>query len=824
MDSKERGIQHPPLRTPHSDEVHFALGRIALLEGEYEKALSHFTLVGDGFKPATSKTIDPFLMGYCSENLSNLEEAIGFYGLSLESLVDDHARFRIGNILAKMGWVNAAIAVYSSFTDRCPESVHFLSALKKIPRLLEKEERWEEAITKRSEILTKIQKGKFSSLSIKESRLRSTKIEMKMGIARNYEKLEKKKEAQNIYWEVIRNYPSYSYALRALSALSRINKEKKFSSKERYYVGRVEFLHGRYSKAIENFRAYLKKHSKGAKSRRAERLLADAHYNTKRFEEAKKIYQRIYSRMKRTRSPSPDREQGTPVQILFRIARCEERQGRENEAYKRFLELVNDYPGSYLSDDALYRSGMIFEREGNDEESLPIYERLVMEISQGDYVDDGWYRLGLASLRLGDIDLAHFAFYGFLRSPSGKGSSHRPGSLYWLGKIYEEKGDSSRMRETYQLLIQQYPNHYYTFLSRGETVKWLHDVSPMGQMPEDNNRTSVDTSFLTNYQLPITDVSVESWIASWSDTLYNLSPEEEIRFERGKRFLKMGLIREGRLELSRIQESNPLFLYRLAKIYKNAGIDYNPLVLVEQIRQQYKARNEKFGRKTKYFKSSSNALPYEIQKLLYPISYLPTLKMVFRETPMENDSIQHSEEMIFQKMSLFLAVMRMESGFNPRAVSRVGARGLSQIMPETGERISIALNDPDFKVKDLFNPKKNIRYGSWYLSALVDTVREIVNNGEWKEENFEDYVIPLTLASYNGGPHNVRDWVERGILNNGNWELAIESIPFHETRKFVKKVLGNEGVYRDILLRFNVDPAKETARKFSPFRNNILKN
>jgi soluble lytic murein transglycosylase len=761
-------------------------------------------------------------MGYCSENLSNLEEAVGFYGLSLESLVDDHARFRIGNILAEMGWVNAAIAVYTSFTDRCPESVHFLTALKEIPKLLEKEERWEEAITKRSEILTKIQKGKFSSLSIKESWLRSTKIEMKMGIARNYEKLEKKKEAQNIYWEVIRNYPSYSYALRALSALRRIDKEKKFSSKERYYLGRVEFLHGRYSKAIENFRAYLKKHSKGAKSRRAERLLADAHYNVKRFEEAKKIYQRIYSRMKRTRSPSPDREQGTPVQILFRIARCEERQGREKEAYKRFQELVNNYPGSYLSDDALYRSGMIFEREGNDEESLPIYERLVLEISQGDYVDDGWYRLGLASLRLGDIDLAQFAFHGFLRSPSGKTSSHRPGSLYWLGKIYEEKGDSSRMRETYQLLIQKYPNHYYTLLSRGETAKWLYNDSLNSQTNGNEKKPSDESMVLTDFQLQVTDVS--SWIGSWSDTLYNLSPEEVIRFERGKRFLKMGLIREGRLELSRIQESNPLFLYRLAKIYKNAGIDYNPLVLVEQIRQQYKARNEKFGKKTEYFKSSSNTLPYEILKLLYPISYLPTLKEVFRDNPVDYDSTQFSEEMIFQKMSLFLAVMRMESGFNPRAVSRVGARGLSQIMPKTGERISIALNDPGFRVKDLFKPKKNIRYGSWYLSALVDTVREIVNNGEWKEENVEDYVIPLTLASYNGGPHNVRNWVKRGILNNGNWELAIESIPFHETREFVKKVLGNEGVYRDILLKYNVKSEKGRIPKVLPSRNDHQKN
>ena len=138
----------------------------------------------------------------------------------------------------------------------------------------------------------------------------------------------------------------------------------------------------------------------------------------------------------------------------------------------------------------------------------------------------------------------------------------------------------------------------------------------------------------------------------------------------------------------------------------------------------------------------------------------------------------------------------------------MGARGLAQIMPETGEKIAQVLNDTLYHVDDLFHPIKNIRFGTWYINALRDTLKEIL---QWDWE--EDFIKPLVLASYNGGPHNVRDWVEKGIIKNGKFypepdsgsmknaklAMAIESIPFFETRDFVKRVLGNEEVYRRLL-------------------------
>jgi len=101
--------------------------------------------------------------------------------------------------------------------------------------------------------------------------------------------------------------------------------------------------------------------------------------------------------------------------------------------------------------------------------------------------------------------------------------------------------------------------------------------------------------------------------------------------------------------------------------------------------------------------------------------------------------------------SLLKAMIKVESNFNRKAVSRKGALGLMQIMPE---------NLGDFDVEDPFDPWQNIKGGSRYLKALLDRF-----DGE----------ISLALAAYNAGPTRVE--VHGGIP------------PIRETQNYVKQVL-----------------------------------
>jgi len=128
---------------------------------------------------------------------------------------------------------------------------------------------------------------------------------------------------------------------------------------------------------------------------------------------------------------------------------------------------------------------------------------------------------------------------------------------------------------------------------------------------------------------------------------------------------------------------------------------------------------------------------------------------------------------------LLAAVMKTESNFNKRAVSERGARGLMQIMPETGMWIAGQIGEPAFNPEQLFDPGTNIKLGAWYITDL--------------EKEFNGDIV-LVLAAYNGGRGNVKEWLKKKNLSDG--QSTIEQIPFPETRLFIQKVLLYHRIYR----------------------------
>jgi len=107
---------------------------------------------------------------------------------------------------------------------------------------------------------------------------------------------------------------------------------------------------------------------------------------------------------------------------------------------------------------------------------------------------------------------------------------------------------------------------------------------------------------------------------------------------------------------------------------------------------------------------------------------------------------------------LLKAVIKAESDFNTRAVSKAGAKGLMQIMPQ---------NFKAFKINNPYDPSENIMGGTRYLKSLLQQF-------SWK--------LPLALAAYNAGPNRV-------ILYN-------DIPPFKETEEYVKKVMRYYNILR----------------------------
>ena len=128
---------------------------------------------------------------------------------------------------------------------------------------------------------------------------------------------------------------------------------------------------------------------------------------------------------------------------------------------------------------------------------------------------------------------------------------------------------------------------------------------------------------------------------------------------------------------------------------------------------------------------------------------------------------------------LVWALMREESGFQPDALSGVGARGVLQLMPETAARMARELGDPEPHVDALYDPALNVRLGVHLLGVLV---REFPGR------------LPAAIGGYNAGSAVVSRWVAGGAaLAEDEW---IESIPYDETRAYVRRVLRSLHAYR----------------------------
>ena len=130
---------------------------------------------------------------------------------------------------------------------------------------------------------------------------------------------------------------------------------------------------------------------------------------------------------------------------------------------------------------------------------------------------------------------------------------------------------------------------------------------------------------------------------------------------------------------------------------------------------------------------------------------------------------------------LAVSVMKVESNFTESAISKSGAVGLMQIMPETAHWIAYRLDEEPPTINQLHDCDTNIKYGIWYLSELED-------------EFFDNDV--LALAAYNAGRGNVRHWMEEGGWRKNFSD--IDSIPYSETRMYVKKVLACREKYYEL--------------------------
>jgi soluble lytic murein transglycosylase len=126
---------------------------------------------------------------------------------------------------------------------------------------------------------------------------------------------------------------------------------------------------------------------------------------------------------------------------------------------------------------------------------------------------------------------------------------------------------------------------------------------------------------------------------------------------------------------------------------------------------------------------------------------------------------------------MIYSLIRQESRFMTDARSRVGATGLMQLMPATARWVARQIPVQPFRTDMLMQPEMNIQMGSYYFRRVLSDLGHPM----------------LAAAAYNAGPGRARRWRDERSLEGA---IYAETIPFGETRDYVKKVFANTWFYR----------------------------
>jgi soluble lytic murein transglycosylase len=150
----------------------------------------------------------------------------------------------------------------------------------------------------------------------------------------------------------------------------------------------------------------------------------------------------------------------------------------------------------------------------------------------------------------------------------------------------------------------------------------------------------------------------------------------------------------------------------------------------------------------------------------YPVPHRDALEAAAREWALDE--------------ALLYSLIRQESRFVAEAKSRAGAMGLMQLMPSTARWVARQMPVHPFRVGMLTNPEVNIRMGTYYYRRVLSALGHPM----------------LATAAYNAGPGRARRWKDERPLEGA---IYAETIPFNETRDYVKKVFANAWFYKQRL-------------------------
>jgi soluble lytic murein transglycosylase len=427
------------------------------------------------------------------------------------------------------------------------------------------------------------------------------------------------------------------------------------------------------------------------------------------------------------RSPDADAER------LYWLVRASRRLDRPADFQQPLDRLAATYPRSPWRLQALRSAGDYFWVQNLPSAYEPVYRACAESFSSDPLAADCQWRVTFSAYRRHDA-AAPAAFEALLqRYPD---SDKTPNTLYFLGRLAETRHDWHAAHAWYSELASFYPNYFYTTLAQEKL-----------RSPEIARASPAPAAIALLRSIVFKSRS--------HTENFNPAPVNRLRYERARLLASAGLdeLAESELRFGAKKDGQPeVAAMELAELATQRDAPDLGIRYIKQLAPDY-------------LRVPLNAAPEKFWKLAFPLP--------FRE-PLNQYSREHDLDPF-----LVAALIRQESEFNPKVVSRANAFGLAQVLPSTGREVSRKLSLHGFRANMLFTPSINLQIGTYFLRSLLDRLQ-----GNWE----------ATLAAYNAGPSRVAKWLAWGGFD----EPAdfIETIPFDETRNYVMSVLRNANLYR----------------------------
>jgi len=486
---------------------------------------------------------------------------------------------------------------------------------------------------------------------------------------------------------------------------------------------------------------------------------AQAFFDARRWQEARAEYEKLVAmRGKRDKSPAAEHARlhlaetrvqlgGSPKLIesvraadprvdaerLYALAQAWrpkplEPRGHEKQMLAALKKLDAKYPSSRANEDGWNAKANYFWAQLDRGRAADEYRKLLEKFPGGRYAQTAEWRIAWFAYLERKPETAPL-LRGFIEKYPG--SVCVVDALYWLGRIAEHGGDAARARAFYAEAEERFPQTYF---GRQASAR----LTAIGREPADAADVPAkipSPATLGRLDEPVPAAAMDRWTrAQILRTLaFDASAELELR-------------------AAYLASASPRLLFEAAQAALDEGHYASAIGLARFAVPDYEARR-------------MEDVPLYAWKTLFPLPYQEELRRAAQDSGVDP--------------ALAAGLMRQESSFQPDAVSKSGAIGLTQVLPNTGRRLARELH-VGYSSTRLYDPGYNLKLGMHYLGELLRT--------QGSPE--------AALGAYNAGEERVAAWREERQYD----ELPefVESVPFTETREYIQIVLRNAELYRMI--------------------------